>query len=340
LGLNLYDDYYSRNNWFRAEEIVRAARLADERAFHSIWLNEDIGRDSFVMLGNLADQTDRIGLATGIVNVYTRSPIQIAMAIATLDELSNGRAILGLGTGHERSVLAGHGMSLEDPLERMREYVNIIRKMLSGEHFSYSGKFTQIRSTRLNIRGRGAHKVSIYLAARTEKTVCLAGEIANGVLLNMPSVKWIKEEVLPSMKKGLLLAGRREEEATVAAIIHCFLFKDRKRGCQAARRSITAFVKSKAFVRMVSQMGYSDEIRRVRDEVMRGNVGEASKHIPDKLAQELVPFGTVSEVVSRIQNFVNNGVKLPIVSFRPQFGEGIKLVEEAIRMLSTETALD
>ncbi|HKM50118.1 MAG TPA: LLM class flavin-dependent oxidoreductase [Candidatus Bathyarchaeia archaeon] len=334
LGLNVYDDYYSSSNWFSSVDIVRAIKLADQSGLHSVWLNEDIGRDSFVMLGNISNQTRRIRLATGIVNVYTRSAVQIAMAIATLDELSGGRAILGLGTGHDRSVLAGHGIKVDHPLERMRDYVTIIRKVLSGEYFSHENEIVQIKRSRLNIKHH-ALKVPIFLAARTRETVHLAGELADGVLLNMPSKKWIKDEVLPNIRNGTESSGRHENDVTVAAIIHCHLSNDKDRACEAAKRSIVGYSKSKAFVRMVSQMGYSSEIRKIHHIVIDGNAENPSKYVPDELARELVPFGTLNEIMERVEDLVKNGIKLPILSFRPQFGESIQLVEEAIRAFAT-----
>ena len=334
LGLNLYDDYYSSSNWFSSGDIVRAIKLADQSGLHSVWLNEDIGRDSFVMLGNISNQTRRIRLATGIVNVYTRSAVQIAMAIATLDELSGGRAILGLGTGHDRSVLAGHGIKVDHPLERMRDYVTIIRKVLSGEYFSHENEIVQIKRSRLNIK-HSALKVPIFIAARTGGTVRLAGELADGVLLNMPSKKWIKDEVLPNIRNCTESSGRHENDVTIAAIIHCHLSNDKDRACEAAKRSIVGYSKSKAFVRMVGQMGYSSEIRKIHQIVINGDAENPSKYVPDELARELVPFGTLNEIRERVEDFVKIGIKLPILSFRPQFGESIQLVEEAIRTFAT-----
>ena len=334
LGLNLYDDYYSPRNWFSSVDIVRAIKLADQTGLHSVWLNEDIGRDSFVMLGNLCNQTHRIRLATGIVNVYTRSAVQIAMAIATLDELSGGRAILGLGAGHDRSVLAGHGIRVDHPLERLRDYVTIIRKVLSGEYYSHEDEIVQIKRSRLNIKHQ-ALEVPIFLAARTGETVRLAGELADGVLLNMPSKKWINEEALPNLKNGTGAAGRLENDVTVAAIIHCHLSNNKDRAREAAKRSIVGYSKSKAFVRMIGQMGYSSEIRKIHHMVISGEGENPSKYVPDELARELVPFGTLNEIMEEVEDFVKKGVKLPILSFRPQFGESIQLVEEAIRAFAT-----
>ena len=105
--------------------MVALARRAEEAGFESLWTNEDIGFDSFTVLSAIAQHTSRIHLGTAIVNVYSRSAMQLAMAAATLDELSGGRAILGLSIGHHPWNDLGHGIPIEKPLARIREYVSV-----------------------------------------------------------------------------------------------------------------------------------------------------------------------------------------------------------------------
>src|ERR1700730_6761526 len=113
-------------------DILACARLAERCGYDSVWTNEDIGYDSIALLSALAPQTSTIQLGTAIINVYNRSPMQIAMAAATLDELSGGRAILGLSVGHHPWNDLGHGIPLEAPLARLRETVGIVRKAAGG----------------------------------------------------------------------------------------------------------------------------------------------------------------------------------------------------------------
>src|SRR6266404_9808800 len=120
--------------------MIERARAADEAGAHSIWVAEAWGRDAFTSLTLLAEHTRRIGLATGIVNTYSRTPAALAQHFATLDELSGGRMIIGLGTSGYRVIEHWHGVPFQPALTRLREYVEIIRMILAGEPLKYSGK--------------------------------------------------------------------------------------------------------------------------------------------------------------------------------------------------------
>ena len=333
LGLNIYDDYYGPKNCFSVNEITRTARLAEQNGYDSVWLNEDIGRDSFLVLGNIAAHTNRIRLATGIVNIFARSPVQIAMAAATLHELSNGRAILGLGLGHDRSVQRGHGIRISQRFDRMREYVTIIRKKFSGRTFSHSGNHFQIKDTKLNVNTVDP-PIPIYLAAAHPKTIQLAGEIADGVLLLMPSTHWIKETVFPRLHEGATRAGRDSRKLKVIAILHCYLSDTNKNAYDDAKKAVASYALGKSFREMVSGMGFSKEIQKVYESLTQGDRESAWKNVPNELANELVAVGPPTAVASRLRDFFNLGVDLPILSVRPRSGEGIKMVESTIPLLA------
>ena len=131
------------------EELIAIAKLADEQGYHSFWAAESWGRDAFTILAMIACNTQNIGLATGIVNVFSRTPALIAQSIASLDIMSKGRAILGLGSSGKVVVEGWHGVPFDSPLGRTREYVEIIRKALSGAPVDHQGKFYQMERFRI-----------------------------------------------------------------------------------------------------------------------------------------------------------------------------------------------
>lgn len=110
------------------DDMIDLARRAEGAGFESLWTNEDIGFDSFAVLSAISQHTSRIKLGTAIVNVYNRSAMQLAMAAATLDEISHGRAILGLSIGHHPWNDLGHGIPIEKPLARLREYLTFLAR--------------------------------------------------------------------------------------------------------------------------------------------------------------------------------------------------------------------
>jgi alkanesulfonate monooxygenase SsuD/methylene tetrahydromethanopterin reductase-like flavin-dependent oxidoreductase (luciferase family) len=111
----------------------RRVRAADENGIDTVWVAEAWGRDCFTILAILARETERVQLGTGIVNTYSRTPAALAQHFATLDEVSNGRMVIGLGTSGHRVIEHWHGVPFQPPLTRLREYVDILRIIFSGE---------------------------------------------------------------------------------------------------------------------------------------------------------------------------------------------------------------
>src|SRR5260370_3624098 len=123
---------------------IEKAKIADAAGIHSIWVAEAWGRDAFTMLTLLAEHTKQIQLATGIVNSYSRSPAALAQHFGTLDELSNGRMIIGLGTSGPQVIEHFHGIKFNPPLTRIRERVDIINSLMAGTPLNYDGKIFKL----------------------------------------------------------------------------------------------------------------------------------------------------------------------------------------------------
>src|SRR6266436_4997848 len=120
--------------------VIERAKIADEAGIHSIWVAEAWGRDAFTMLTLLAEHTRKVHLGTSIVNIYSRTPAALAQHFATLDELSGGRMIIGLGTSGPNVIEHFHGVKFNPPLTRLKEYVDIINTLTAGEPLNYNGK--------------------------------------------------------------------------------------------------------------------------------------------------------------------------------------------------------
>src|SRR5687768_13258980 len=126
------------------EEMLETVKVADELGFHAVWVAEAWSYDAFMILTSLVEHSKRIGLATGIVNVYSRTPSLIAQSAATLDALSGGRAILGLGTSGPQVIEGWHGMAFDKPVQRTRETIDIVRQVLRREKVVHDGEVFKI----------------------------------------------------------------------------------------------------------------------------------------------------------------------------------------------------
>ena len=128
-------------------EVLSFSRLADHRQnVDSLWVPESWGREAFTSLGALSQVTKKVKLGTSIIGIYTRTPATIAMAATTLDILSNNRTIIGLGVSTPPLVENWHGTKFERPLSRMREYIECLRLMMTGEKVYYDGRFIRVKN--------------------------------------------------------------------------------------------------------------------------------------------------------------------------------------------------
>src|SRR3990170_1932909 len=156
------------------KELVELARLAEERGYEAVFVPESWGYDAVTTLAELAVQTRRIKLGTGIVPVWSRTPALLAMTAASLDELSGGRFILGLGISGPIVTQDWHGVPFERPIQRTRETIAIIRLALSGDRVTHTGEIFQVQRFRLDFTPPRP-RVPIYLASIGPKNLRLTG---------------------------------------------------------------------------------------------------------------------------------------------------------------------
>ena len=196
------------------EDLIALAKQADNLGYHSFWTGESWGRDAFTVLTMVACHTKNLRLGTGIVTTYSRTPALIAQTFASLDILSNGRAILGLGSSGKVVVEGWHGIPFDSPLARTREYIEIIRKALSGSRVDHQGKFYQMERFRM-ISPPVQKTLPIYIASLGQKNLELAGEHADGCL-----PVWVNRERFPELRErigiGTAKSGRSASDVTIA----------------------------------------------------------------------------------------------------------------------------
>src|ERR1700691_1507699 len=151
--------------------MIEQAKIADDAGVHSIWVAEAWGRDAFTTLTLLAEHTKRVRLASGIVNTYSRTPGALAQHFATLDELSGGRMIIGLGTSGPQVIEHFHGVAFDPPLTRMKEYVDIINMIMAQTPLNYEGKLFKLqRGFTMRFETPRKH-IPIWIASLNKKSV-------------------------------------------------------------------------------------------------------------------------------------------------------------------------
>jgi len=316
--------------------IVDCVRIAEGAGLESVWIPEAWGRDAFLTLTTIANATQRIKLATGIINAYSRSPAAIAMAISTLEELSNGRAILGIGSSGALVIERWHGLHFQQPFTRLRESITIIRQILAGEQVNLQGKIFQVSSFRLAVQPP-TRKIPIYLAAMGLKMLRLAGEIADGVLLYLEPLSKMREAIA-EIQKGAEKAKRPAGSVDVAAFLPTFVSEQPEQAKQVVARVIAYYVGGMGvyYHRKLSEVGFKAEADKIQAAWFRGDRATATSEVTQALVDSVAITGTPAQCRSKIQEFRKAGVSLPILSFSVDNQQAAQVVGESIRALASD----
>ena len=301
------------------DDALAMTQRAEALGFDSVWVPEAWGTDAISLLGALAARTERIRLGTGIVNVFSRTPSLLGQTAATLDLISNGRFILGLGTSGHQVVSGWHGMRFDRPLQRMRETVEIVRRVLRQERLRFDGEiFTLDQGLKLLARPVRP-TVPIFLATLTPAGLRLTGEVADGWIPTLFSPDHL-ELFRPDLETGARAAGRSLDSLEIAPYVSVLVDDDRERARDAIRPWVALYVggmgsRSKNFYNeTVARYGFAEEARDIQDLYLNGKKLEAIRRVPDALVDGITIVGPPGYVRERMEAWSSAGVTLLLAS--------------------------
>ncbi|CQR53999.1 MULTISPECIES: LLM class flavin-dependent oxidoreductase [Haloferax] len=285
---------------------------AEELGYESAWAAEGQGKTAFGKLERWAVHTDEIGLATGIVNVFSRTPAALAAAAATLDDHSDGRAILGLGVAHPGVVEAFHGVPFDRPLSRLHEYVDLVRRYLRGDADSFDGEFfSPERTSFWDAFEPVREEIPIYNGALGPANVRLTGQVADGWLPNLyPRPQF--EEALGWLDTGTARSGRDRSDVDVAMYVLTAVHDDPDEARRAAAEHVAYYLRDVPgyYDRAAEQAGFAGEVEAVRAApTTEAGARELSADFLDLVAL----VGAPDDVRGRLGELREMGVDLPVV---------------------------
>jgi F420-dependent oxidoreductase-like protein len=314
---------------------VRAARLADELGYDSFWIPEAWGYEIFSLLTELALVTKRIKLGTGIVNVFSRTPGLIAMSAATVDEISGGRFILGIGTSGAKVIEGFHGRPFAKPLTQVRDVVRVVRTLLSGGKLSDArAELASYRPFRLEMKPVRAD-VPIYVAALKQKAIESIGECADGW---MPTF-WPYDRLAEGrswIAAGAARAGR-DPKAIVTAPFTSALPLAGKAGTQMARQLVSFYIGGMGdyYIELLSRFGWADACKRIADLYAdKATRAQAADAVPDAMIEALAIAGDPQHCLEELRRRRSFGVDLPILNLPTQRELPWEMVEAFIRAMA------
>jgi probable F420-dependent oxidoreductase len=296
-------------------DIVECVRLAESLGYESAWVAEGHGGDQFAILGACAQATRRIRLGTAISSVFVRSATTIGMAAATVDQLSGGRFILGLGSSHRVQVEPEHGVAFVSPTARLRDTIAIVRGLLRDGVVSHRGEVVTIERFDLWFPPLRP-EIPLYVAALFPRLLEIAGGLADGVLLTWPTPQTIARAV-EHVAIGARQAGRAAGAVDVASLIPCAIADTAAAARDALRPGVALYAGFfPRYNRLLAEAGFSDAVRAVKDAYDRDGRAAAAKLVPDELIDAVTLAGTPDDCRERLAAYRRAGLALPIVSPR------------------------
>jgi F420-dependent oxidoreductase-like protein len=337
LGLQLgYDD---------PAAYAALAAEAERLGFHSVWTSEAYGSDAVSLLAWIGARTEAIGLGTAIMQMPARSPATTAATVATLDVLSGGRVLLGLGTSGPQVAEGWHGQAWGKPLTRTREYVSVVRAILRretalehhGEHYDipYEGPGSTGLGKPLKLILHPVRaEVPVYLAAIGPKNVALAAEIADGWLPIFFSPERFAETHLPRLEEGFAARGGRPDGWDLAPHVPIVVADDVELARSFLKPLLALYVGGMGgrgqnfYNRLAQRYGFEEAAARVQDLYLEGRKEEAVAAVPDALVDEVALVGDRARIADRLAAWRECGVTTLILQARQP--EALQLAAELV----------
>jgi len=279
---------------------VELARRAEALGYESVWVTHGLGRDSFLVLAAYGAATTRLGLGVGVVPIYPRHPVAMAQAALTLAETTGGRFTLGIGVSHRATMEAMLGLTLDEPLAVMREYVAVLRGAL-GAGADFEGRHFRVRwSLALPERPPPPR---VYLAALSRRMLELAGEIADGAILWLCPPAYVRDVALPALERGRKRAGKTLMGFEIVAAVPLAVAGDVAAARAAFRAELSRYLALPFYRAMLEASGLGEGVRAFdRD-------GEP----PETLADALGAVGDGAAASAYVAAYRDAGVTLPAI---------------------------
>jgi probable F420-dependent oxidoreductase len=287
-----------------AQSQIEYAQTVERLGYDTIWVSEVNGYDAVSVMTAVAGATSRVTIASGIVGIYLRDPLLMAMGAAAVNEFADGRLVLGLGTSTPVIVEQWHGMTFDRPLARMREYVGLVKRLMAGERVKHAGAYT-LRGAQLGAPSRGP--VPVFLAALNPKMLELSGEIAEGVILNFPSLDYTRQAIA-LIETGLRRAGKDRSEFNITVFMRTSVTDNPAAVLPKFRSELLTYVLAPVYRRIFTADGYGDMCDQVNDLWAKGDREGALAAVNDEFVLSRSVIGTADECRQQYQAYRARGV--------------------------------
>ncbi len=307
------------------QDQLAVVREAEQLGYDSVWTAEAYGSDAATVLAWLAARTTRIRLGSGIFQMPGRSAAMTAMTAATIDELSGGRMILGIGSSGPQVAEGWHGQRFARQLQRTREYVAVVRLALTRERLEFHGETIELplpdgpgKPLKLTI-APVQERIPVYLAAIGPKNTALAGEIADGWLPTFFSPEHVGH-LRGLLEEGAARSGRSLDDFDIAPTVTACVSDDLDAARDVMRPMLALYIggmgsrQQNFYNQLVQRYGFEAAAREVQDLYLEGKATEAAAAIPTELIDLVSLCGPRDVVRERLRAFQDAGVGTLVVT--------------------------
>jgi F420-dependent oxidoreductase-like protein len=302
-----------------SEGLLDVVREAEHLEYSSVWTAEAYGSDAATMLAYIAAATSTIKLGSAIFQMPARSPAMTAMTAATIDQLSGGRMLLGIGSSGPQVAEGWHGQRFAQQLQRTREYIAVVRMALARERVDFHGETIELplpdgpgKPLKLMI-APAQERIPIYLAAIGPKNTALAGEIADGWLPTLLAPEHVSM-FRSSLEEGAQRAGRSLGDFDIAPVVNAYVGEDHDAARDLMRPGLALYIggmgsrRQNFYNRLVQSYGFEAEAARIQDLYLSGKQDEAAAAIPGELIDLVSVCGPPEHVRARLAAYRDAGV--------------------------------
>jgi alkanesulfonate monooxygenase SsuD/methylene tetrahydromethanopterin reductase-like flavin-dependent oxidoreductase (luciferase family) len=314
---------------------LEKVKIAEDLGYERVSSAESWSSSPLPWLAALAVNTSKIELGTSILNCFSRTPAALAQEFASLDKISDGRAVLGLGSSGELVIEHFHGLPFKKPLTRLREYVEIFNTAIAQEPLNYDGEVFHLNRG-FKLRGTNVRQhIPVYIAAITPKSIHQTGQIADGII----PIHWPKghfETLRAQLALGAVEVGRSVSDLTIAPQVHLHILdgKNDEHTWHEARQPLQYYINRMGvfYHRMLTRNGFEGEVAASRAAWANRDVEGSFKAITDDMVREIEVIGSVEEVREQLQERSALGADLQMLHVPDgSVSEVGKLLEALIR---------
>ena len=293
------------------ENPFEAAKWAEAKGYESVWMTDGGGRmDAFTAAAAIGAQTERLRIGLSVVPVYTRPVAVLATSSATLSHIAPDRIAIGLGSSSQTMIENWYGIPFVKPLTRVRETVTVLQQILTGQRTHFAGETLSTEGFHLTIPIQG--QIPLFIAALRPKMLELAGELADGVILNLAPVK-VLPRMLEHIDTGAKRAGRRVEDLEIASLLNVIVTDNEANALASMNKHALGYYSTGVYNQFLAWMGLKREAKQIREGFAERNRAKTESALSEEAIRTLGIIGNAQDCRVQLRGYADAGLNTAII---------------------------